>query len=351
MSTHDTGTAAAALPPPEHDDANANGLPIDPRRWMSSLPDRALLSRISLPGTHDSIARYGYGSICQDQDLATQLANGIRVFDIRLRYLKGPDGRVNFAVHHSNYYQYAFFDSLYGGYGSDCKTFVLDDCLKFLAENKQETIVLLIKQEKDVQKALVFFDAFWNIVGNRDQYNGKPLDDLVYAGRSVPRLGDVRGKIVFVFVDGDEGKDDPEYKLNNPARGLYWGNIDYMVDALNPGSNQVTGLDVENHYSDIMSAKWTKVSAHLQKTFESGPGATNQYVTFVSASRTPDVTHFPRSYADYLLPQLDAWLSTQLQVPRSKVPWGTHFGIVMMDFPTTSTIHLLIQASLSYQYV
>ncbi|RKG93339.1 hypothetical protein [Corallococcus terminator] len=330
---------------------NTDSSPIDPRRWMSSLPNNALLSRITLPGTHDSIARYGYGSVCQDEDLATQLANGIRVFDIRLRYLKGSDGRVNFSVHHSDDYQYAFLDSLYGGYGSDCKTFVLDDCLKFLAENNQETIVLMIKQEKDVQKAIVFFDAFWNIVGNRDGYNGKPLNDLFYAGRTVPRLGDIRGRIVLVFVDGDEGKKDADYKLSNPARGLYWGNIDYSVDASNPGPDQVANLDVENHYSDIMSAKWDKVSAHLQKTFDTGPSATNQYVTYISASRTPDVTHFPRSYADYLLPMLETWLGTHLQVPRNKVPWGAHFGIVMMDFPTPSIIRQLILASRGYHYV
>lgn len=326
---------------------NSFNTAINPAKWMSLIKDDAVLSRLSLPGTHESMSRYGYGSECQNWNLTEQLNNGIRVFDIRLRYLEGQNGQVNFAVHHSDEYQYAFFDSNFP-YTSDCKYFVLDQCLDFLRQNDQECIVLLIKQEKDVQDQATFFDAFWKIIDNRDQYNNKSLDKLFYEGNTVPRLIDARGRIIFAFVDGDES--EQKYKLSAPRWGLYWGNIDYAVDSGNLQPGQQPGLDVENHWSDLMDSKWGKVTTHLDAALTTGPSATLWYLTFLSASRVPDVTHFPNDYADYLLPKLKDYLNVNLKKATGTWPWGAYFGTVLMDFPTQDVIDLLISTSCNYQY-
>lgn len=297
-----------------------------PPGWMSLVDGNTLLSELSLAGTHDSMSRYGYGSETQSLSLTQQLSQGIRVFDIRLRYLKGANGQVNFSIHHSSEYQYAFFDSQFP-HTSDSKFFVLDECLAFLARNPNECIVMLIKQEKDEQVRATFFEAFWKIVDTRPS-------TAFYAGNTVPRLADVRGKIVFAFVDGDSG---PEYQLTAPRWGLYWGNMDYEVDPNQLQVGQQPGLDVENHWSDLMDSKWSKVEAHLARC--ATPSAATWYLTFVSASRTPDVTHFPVSYADYLLPKLQTYLSGNLQAASS-------FGTVMMDFPRASITSLLIAKTL-----
>merc|ERR1719454_1832024 len=74
--------------------------------WMSMIPDKARLTELSIPGTHDSMALEGpaegfFGgsdmagdifilgnklAICQSMELNTQLEQGIRFFDMRLHY-------------------------------------------------------------------------------------------------------------------------------------------------------------------------------------------------------------------------------------------------------------------------
>ena len=59
----------------------------DPSRWMESLSDDTYLSEITIPGTHDSAARYvmlGYVMRCQDTSIYEQLDNGYRYLDLRI---------------------------------------------------------------------------------------------------------------------------------------------------------------------------------------------------------------------------------------------------------------------------
>jgi hypothetical protein len=273
--------------------------------------------------------------------LTQQLNNGIRVIDIRVRYLPGANGKVNFSIHHADDYQYAFFDSKFP-YTSDCKYFVLDECLDFLDQNPTECIVMLVKQEKDMQARNTFFDAFWKIVDNRAGSNNLRF----YTGNNVPRLKDARGRIVFVFVDGEVS--DP--KLDNPRWGLYWGNIDYRVDHDHVLPGQQPNLDVENHWKDMMNAKWDKVEKHLGKALTgTGPASIIWFTTFVSASNVWLAGHLPEDYADFLLPKVQKYL-TDNSTPVSNRPWGSYFGTAMMDFPTTAVINLLVTAAQKYQY-
>jgi hypothetical protein len=96
--------------------------------WMSRVPGDTTLDKLSVPGTHDSLALCGYsgtgGDSCDPvttsitktqenhgysaQTLTTQFNAGIRAIDIRVRVDKGDAG-MSFTVHHGTYYQWANF--------------------------------------------------------------------------------------------------------------------------------------------------------------------------------------------------------------------------------------------------
>lgn len=77
-------------------------------RWMTSLIDLVHVSELSIPGTHDTMARYGGpNGECQTLTLPDQLESGIRVLDIRCRHIGNA-----FAIHHGVFYQHANFDDV-----------------------------------------------------------------------------------------------------------------------------------------------------------------------------------------------------------------------------------------------
>ena len=60
----------------------------DPEKvtWQGSLPDHLLVTQVSLPGTHNSLALHGTDlARCQSKSLEQQLALGIRFFDLRVK--------------------------------------------------------------------------------------------------------------------------------------------------------------------------------------------------------------------------------------------------------------------------
>ena len=75
--------------------------PIDLPRWMARLPDDAPLSGLTIPGTHDSGARFGGGAPvvdfvtalwvqAQNWTVTQQLDAGVRFLDVRCH--AEPDG-------------------------------------------------------------------------------------------------------------------------------------------------------------------------------------------------------------------------------------------------------------------
>ena len=71
------------------------------KEWMNEVPDSESLTKISIPGTHDTGTAEASGAYvqCQSWSVAEQLKAGIRYFDIRARRV----GSV-FAIHHGPYY-------------------------------------------------------------------------------------------------------------------------------------------------------------------------------------------------------------------------------------------------------
>ncbi len=169
--------------------------------WMDDVPGSLRLSELSLPGTHDTMARFGGDAVaCQTLTLREQLDAGIRVIDIRLRQHEDY-----FELWHGTSilsYQYAVF-------GAD----VLDVIIDFLQDNPSETVLMQIKKEGNDPVDLPLIDdppiGTWPDV--MDSYLAHPVvasyrwDGTVYDSMTQtqsninPTLDEVRGK--FVILD------------------------------------------------------------------------------------------------------------------------------------------------------
>jgi 1-phosphatidylinositol phosphodiesterase len=119
---------------------------MDMADWMARVSDDALLSRLLIPGTHESCAVQGNPvSICQTLSIADQLKAGIRFLDIRCRHYND-----NLEIHHSSDYQGIRFSD------------VRDACVTFLASHPSETIIMLVNEEYKAAGCTESFEAtFW----------------------------------------------------------------------------------------------------------------------------------------------------------------------------------------------
>ncbi|KAF9533576.1 PLC-like phosphodiesterase [Crepidotus variabilis] len=188
--------------------------------YLSLLPDRLPMSSVALPGTHDTMARYGWPiSQCQNVSLAGQLRAGIRVIDIRLAVIPPPirSARTStltaapnqrLVAYHGIYPQQTPFDD------------ILNDVYQFLSTPpaQRETIVMSIKQEDgQITPAAYFATAIRQAItnGSGGWNEGAPSQPGVNRGmwfleNRIPTLGEVRGKVVLLSRFGGDGSAWPE---------------------------------------------------------------------------------------------------------------------------------------------
>ncbi|TFK34842.1 PLC-like phosphodiesterase [Crucibulum laeve] len=167
---------------------------IFPRRDMSSflseMPDRLPLSSLVLPGTHDTMALHGWPiSQCQSPStpLMTQLNLGIRVLDVRLSIISG-----RLISYHGIYPQRTPFKS------------ILADIHEFLTSptSSRETLVMSIKQEDFVKTHPADFSRLV-----REEIEASPGGmGMWFLENRVPRLGEVRGRVVMFSRFGMNGE-------------------------------------------------------------------------------------------------------------------------------------------------
>ncbi|MFJ9829101.1 phosphatidylinositol-specific phospholipase C [Streptomyces sp. NPDC101160] len=242
--------------------------------WMAAHGDPTPLQRLTIPGTHDSGARYGgLWTECQNTTIAQQLDSGIRFLDVRCRVTGG-----SFAIHHGAYYQNLMFGDVLGA------------CWDFLAAHPTETVLMRVKQEYSTESDATFRAIFDDYLDNR---GWRPLFRI---GSGVPTLGESRGRVV-LLAD------------NAGLPGLRWADSAYF--------------DVQDDYQAEPFAKWPKVQAQFRKA-AAQPGPF--YVNFVStAAGLP-----PRWNADRLNPQVHTLLDSA-----EATAWRG-LGIVPLDFPNTN---------------
>ncbi|KIM30164.1 hypothetical protein M408DRAFT_328255 [Serendipita vermifera MAFF 305830] len=156
--------------------------------WMSDLPDSLPLSNLCLPGTHETMALYGWPfSQCQDVTLTEQFNRGVRMVDIRIVLVKGE-----LRAYHGATPERATFTS------------ILSDVCAYIQspQGRRETIILSIMEEDSFVPSSPLFsklvhDAILSEPSNRS---------LWYLEPCIPTLGQVRGKIILFSRFGKNGE-------------------------------------------------------------------------------------------------------------------------------------------------
>ncbi|MCX5205391.1 phosphatidylinositol-specific phospholipase C [Streptomyces sp. NBC_00237] len=275
------GLLAHAGAAPAHADVRARGtrLPAGARvlgtqDWMAGLDSARSLRTLTVPGTHDSGARFGGLWVeCQNTTIAQQLTSGIRFLDIRCRAFEG-----SFTIHHGAFYQRLNFDD------------VLTACRDFLTAHPSETVLMRVKQEYSEVSDAAFGERFTDYLDRRGWRS------LFLIADSLPSLGQARGRVVLLADNG------------GLPGGLRWGDSSVF--------------DIQDDYQAEPFAKYPKIEAQFRKA-AAQPG--KQYINFVStAAGLP-----PRWNADRLNPKVHALVDS----PEAESWRG--LGIVVLDYSQT----------------
>lgn len=247
--------------------------------WMQRVPDTTSLSALSIPGTHDTCARYGGDAVaCQSWSLADQFAVGIRFLDIRCRQVDNA-----FAIHHDLVYQHLNFGD------------VQQACIDFLTAHPSECIVMNLQQEysHSTTWAATFKESY--LKGNERYW---------YTKATIPTLGEVRGKIVLVTSETDIG-------------GIPWSTLSVQNDW-----TVATVFDIPS--------KWDKVQAELNDANAGSPS--KWHLNFASAAGGGA---YPYTVGEQLNKRLYNYLS-------STGTSCKRVGTVLMNFPGEKLIDHII---------
>ena len=147
---------------------------------MSAIKDETPIWALTLPGSHDTCARFGGDLvICQSLELPAQLEAGIRFLDIRPRHFNN-----SLPIHHGIVYQNKSFTS------------VLEDVTAFLRQHPSEVILMQVQEEYESGGNTTKFDELVLSVCCRfGEFLAPGGSDGLTDSRTVT-LRDVRGKII-----------------------------------------------------------------------------------------------------------------------------------------------------------
>lgn len=151
--------------------------------WMSRLPDRQLVSQVSIPGAHDSATGNGVSlatfSQCQDIDVASQWSAGIRAFDFR-PIVKDDHLHINHGIAETNL---RFDDALY----------LLRDSL--IAHPTEFAVLHLLYASNYDKDKDTYVTMLRELLGRDD------LKDYFVEFRRDLRVSDLRGKMLVLSRD------------------------------------------------------------------------------------------------------------------------------------------------------
>ncbi|MFC6065140.1 phosphatidylinositol-specific phospholipase C [Streptomyces ochraceiscleroticus] len=296
-----TGSAAALLAPGASARALTSPIALstgrrlsaasDPARWMAALADGTPLTRLTIPGTHDTCATDPMNgtewSHTQNMGIPEQLRRGIRFFDIRCGEPPSdvPD---ELGIYHASYYQDITFNT------------VLDQCRDFLRASPGETVLMRVKNEHGLTDA--------QLSAKFGEYLGaKGYGDLFLIEPDLPALGAARGKVVLItqFASG----------LGAPA----W-------PAGDNGTFSNEWFELQDHYATSVDTKRQDILRHFD-TAAAHQDSGRLFLNFTSLA--PDAANgfrWPKHLADAVMPTVLDYLDGHPQP-------GVHLGVVVMDFP------------------
>lgn len=273
--------------------------------WMSAIDGSLKLSAISIPGTHDTGARYDPPLLsgtakCQDLTIGEQLNAGTRFLDIRCRHIDDA-----FTIHHGAVYQYLNFND------------VLNACFNFLSGHPSECIIMSVKEEHTPQNNTRSFEATF------DAYVQANPGKWILAD-AVPTLGSVRGKIVlfrrFGVVNTPKGinatawADNTTFEITNT-----YGNIKIQDNYVVPDNN----------------VKWHAIEGLLNEA--SSASADKLFINFTSGYK-------PGWFGIPNIPAVSNTMNSQVESYFTPQKYG-RFGIVTMDFANSTRNQLVVNSN------
>ncbi|MBB5636802.1 1-phosphatidylinositol phosphodiesterase [Pedobacter cryoconitis] len=270
--------------------------------WMSFLPDTTSIAQVSIPGTHDSGARFEPVSgtaKCQELTIAEQLSAGVRFLDVRCRHINNT-----FAIHHDLVYQNLNYSD------------VLKACIDFLNANPSETIIMSVKEEYTATgNTRSFEDTFDAYV----QENASKWD----LGTGISKISALRGKIKLLrrFSSGKaKGIDATQWADNT------------TFDISNPAAN----LKIQDEYRVANTdAKWTRIRTLLDAAHQDT--SNRLYINFGSGYKPlifgiPDI----RTVNNFINPKITAFFGGN---PSGK------YGVMPLDFVTSDLARGIIKSN------
>lgn len=248
--------------------------------WLKDIDSDTYISKLSLPGTHNSAACHAaLPSVrCQDHSVSSQLQHGVRFFDIRLGKLffnKNEDGKYDsneLQVIHGKFPVRIPFPLKFSS--------VLQEFYEFLDQHPGETVVVSLKQEGEDSwdnDNDEFGKFFWNNYIHRDN---NAFEKYWYLKNEVPRLGDARGKIILFRRFGTREQDyGNEYGIN----AAWWS---YNTTSEDRGAFQVQDYCEINGTNDIVQkASYVKSLMKSASEFNStNPDSSKLFINFCSGS-------------------------------------------------------------------
>jgi len=273
--------------------------------WMSHVPGDTLISKMSIPGTHDSYALYGGvgWTKCQEWDVPKQLRKGIRFFDLRFRR-----AGTGFHIYHGPIYQHKI--------GEDA----FNEITNFLREQPTETV--LVSYQEEGTPSMSGSSSFQTILNSYVRRYRR----WIYGNNTViPRLEDVRGKMVFIDnkCSGNFGincyrlnkKDD----WNHPTYEDKTRGVKTHLEAARQSSGSELFLTYCS-YSDAPGNTNYQVARGFSRTCRCGPAGCT------SNCRTQTFSGMTNFVAFELIDK-----------PKAS------YGVVIMDYPTMGAIGATIQ--------
>ena len=259
------------------------------RDWMGRFSDEIKLNELSIPGSHDSGARYGLLDAvgkCQDLTIESQLNIGIRFLDIRLKL----DGDGSFHIIHGPVNERLSF------------TKVLDTCNTFLSGHPTETILFSIKNEGVDEERLrndpTYFDA--------DLKSTLEKEERFLLDRDLPEsLGECRGKMILLS----------RYKNSSIGVDCYNGWWDNNTSTLS------NGIHVQDHY-EVETIEDKKKDIQNALNYES----TSLNLNFTSGYIKDS---FPPYYSYSIAKEINPWIINTIKEAKN-------LGVLIADFVSTA---------------
>ena len=295
--------------------------------WMTALNDDTLLSSLSLPGTHDSLARHGGDSAqTQSMSLSNQLESGIRVLDVRCR-----QNNDNFRIYHGITDQHIGFDD------------VLTDVIAFLKTNPNEAVFMRVKEEtpRGDENKLSFEDVFKKFWSNTS------YSSYFWTGTysTTTKLSDVRGKIVVLDNFSASGTYGIHYTDFN-AQDQYvlhtnWDLYEKWTDVKEQlaKANTDTGTTL---YINYLSASTGSFPYFVASGHSSSGTSAKRLLTGKTTPGWKDWKDFPRVGCAMGICSIAFEGTNNLTYERLGTDFKTKVGAIMADFPGPGLIERII---------